>query len=266
MYSSRADRTIPIIASAILMAILCVCPSTKHIIPIRIFSVGANIGDTFLHELGHSLTAYLYGIPNLPAMLTIFSADEAAGYVFMFEREWVLQILVFAGLGTFCYWLYAQMSYYYFPTLVLTVLVLLTAFTKAYISMIDFMGHGSSILFGGFFLYRGLRKVKKRKLFDRWLCAFFGVFLIFNTVRFCNQMMFDNEFRAAIAKQMLSQPVHNDFIKIATQTGIGVQFVAFATLLMAIAVFLAASSLATYRYLQEKNKTPQAKAIQPIRN
>lgn len=138
--------TLLIIFSSAFVAILAVLEATQHFMPISIISAGLNVGNTLFHELGHSLFGWLFGVPNLPAILTIFGADQAGGVTFMLERNLILQVLAIAGLAYICYRLKDDYSPLFIYALIFTIFILIIAVSGYYEMFVGYMGHGASIL------------------------------------------------------------------------------------------------------------------------
>ena len=131
--------TLLIIFSSAFVAILAVLQTTQHIMPISIISAGLNVGNTLFHELGHSLFGWLFGVPNLPAILTIFGADQAGGVTFMLERNYILQAIALAGLGYVCYRLKDDYSPLFIYVLIFTIFILVFAVSGYYEVLVGYM-------------------------------------------------------------------------------------------------------------------------------
>jgi len=210
------DRTtIIIIISALGLAVVCILPSTRNIFPLWIIASGASVADTMFHEMGHSITGWLLGMPNVPSILTIFGREQAAGLTWHFGHFWVVQGVVILGLLYLCYDLYGAASKWFFPVVILTVLVLALGTSGYYQVAISYMGHGGSILMGGFFLYRSWLGLAARNLYERWLNAFFGFFLVLNNMFFAYRLVYDEDYNDEYVNHVIGNITHNDFVKLA---------------------------------------------------
>ena len=239
------DRsTLIIILSSSLVAILSVLQATRDVIPISIISAGLHVGDTLFHEIGHSIFAWLFGIPSIPAIFTFFFADTAGGITLMWERQIPLQALSLSGLAYLCYWLRKYYSPFFIYASIFSIFILILAFTEYYHLVINYMGHGCSILMGGFFLYRAWMNIQVRHAFERWLNGLFGVFLIFDNFLFSFELVFDTVKRWDYS-QNISVIGHHDFVKIAAQLNlIDVQTIAWFTMFLSASTFLVATLFA----------------------
>ena len=177
MLSLLDRQTVLIVFSALIMAVLCILPGVNNTFPIWIIASGASIADTMFHELGHSITGWLLGVPNIPAILTIFGRDQAAGFTLSFGHSWLLQGVAIVGLLCLCYHLFRAESGCLYPALTLTLLVPVIAISGYYEVAVSYMGHGGALLMGTFFLYRAWLYMDARNLYERWLNAFFGLLM-----------------------------------------------------------------------------------------
>ncbi len=239
------DRsTLIVIFSSALVAILSVLPATRDVIPISIISAGLNVGDTLFHEIGHSIFAWLFGVPSIPAIFTLFHTDTAGGVTLMWDRLISLQMLSLSGLGYLCYWLRSNYSPFFVYALIFSVSIFILSISGYYQLVINYMGHGCSILMGGFFLFRAWMNIQVRHAFERWLNGLFGVFLIFDNFLFSFELVFDSVKRWDYSRNM-SVIGHHDFVKIATQLNlIDVQIIAWFTMFLSVSTVLVATILA----------------------
>lgn len=243
------DRsTLVIIFSSAIVAIFSILPATRDVMPISIISAGLNVGDTLFHEIGHSIFAWLFGVPSIPAIFTLFHSDTAGGVTLMWDRQILLQLLSLSGLAYLCYWLRKNYSPFFVYALIFTLAIFILSMTEYYLLVISYMGHGCSILMGGFFLFRAWMNIQVGHDFERWLNGLFGVFLIFDNFVFGFELVFDSVERWDYSQNM-SVIGHHDFVKIATQLDlIDVQPVAWFTMFLSAGTALVATlSAAMYK-------------------
>ena len=110
----------------------------------------------------------------------------------MWDRIIPLQALSLAGLGYLCYWLRKNYSPFFVLALIFSISIFILSLTEYYQLVINYMGHGCSILMGGFFLFRAWMNIQVRHAFERWLNGLFGVFLIFDNFLFSFELVFDS--------------------------------------------------------------------------
>jgi hypothetical protein len=212
------DRaTLLMIISAFIVALLCVLPESRGIFPFWVIAAGANVADTLFHELGHTITAWLFGHPAIPMIFTLFGANQASGYSLYFQRSWFLQAGAFAALGIGCYWVKGNMPFLFIPAIVLTLIIIAVAFSGYDMLAISYMGHGGTIAMGGFFLFRAWIYLDSRNQFERWLNAFLGFFQIIYNMHFSYQLAFDWAAREVYSDHVDFGISHNDFWQMAME-------------------------------------------------
>jgi hypothetical protein len=222
--------------SASLLSLLCVLETTRDLAFIFVISNALNLADTLFHELGHSLFAWLFGMPSIPSILTLFGADKAGGITLAFERIVLLQLVSLAGLGYLCFRLWRSWSPFLVPVSMASLLILVLSVTDYYMLLVSYMGHAASIFMGGFFVFRSMVNLHARHAFERWLNALFGSFLLLDNFRFSFGLVFD-----AFERQAYSGWVngvgHNDFVKIAREfRWLEITHVAAVTMLLCLVV------------------------------
>lgn len=236
MFFVRFSLTVPLLMLMLLLAALCVFPPVNSYFPFSFIFIFANIVNKTFHELGHSIFAFLYGIPNLPDISTIFGTDPAQDVIFMLERRWLLQLIIFGGLGWICYYLFSLVNRFYVTALSFTLFIVVTSFTKYHMAVIDFMGHITAMMIGGYLLYWAI--CRGEKIYNRMTAAFFGFYILLWNIRFSYMVAYDQKFRDDYAASRMSQVWHHDFIKIHDITGLGVDNVAVATSVAGMAILL----------------------------
>ena len=210
------DRTtILIIGSALVLAVLCIHPATNSTFPLWVIATGANFADTMFHEMGHSITGWLFGVPNIPSVFTLFGREQAGGLTMTFGHFWLLQGIVIAALLYAIYDKWAAASRWCYPLAALTLFIIIFAASGYYEMAISYMGHCGAMLMGAFFLYRSLLGLAARNLYERWLNAFLGLFILLHNMHFAYMLIYDVDFNDVYSEAMIGGFTHHDFIKIA---------------------------------------------------
>jgi hypothetical protein len=214
------------IASAFAVALLCILPDTRSLLPFSIMAAGLHIANTLFHELGHTIFAWCFGKPALPMIFTLFGADQAGGMSMIFDRSWFMQIVAFAALAYGCYKTKMHFPRLFLPAIAFTLFILGVALAGRYEIVIAFMGPGGAALVGGFFLFRAWIYLDARNPFERWLNALFGSFLTLWNFYFSYQLVFDPVIAEEYGSHLAFGMSHNDFKTIAmmvpgwTMTGV----------------------------------------------
>lgn len=207
------DRTTLLTAiSAFLLAVLCIHPHTRGIFPLWVIAAGGHIADTLFHEMGHTIFNWLFGQPAIPMIFTLFGADQAGGMSMTFGRSWFIQIAVLAGLGYSCWQAKKSASALFIPALIFTGFIILVILLGYQQLIVLYMGHGGSILMGGYFLFRAWIYLDARNAYERWLNAFFGFFLILSNFGFAYGLAFDPYANSDYSDHVAFGVSHNDFM------------------------------------------------------
>ncbi len=241
--------TVMVLVSALLAVLPVIAHASLEVGILSVLARGMHVGDMLFHEMGHAIFSWLFGIPAVPMILTLFGADQAGGYTLMLsDRHWVMQGVALLVLLYGCIRLKQEESSFFLPMLILTGLIVALCLTPYYNLLIFFMGHGSSILMGGFFLYRGILDLDARHAFERWLNAFFGFYLILANGYFAFGLAFDAAKRAAYSQASLFGAGHHDFVEMV-QAGLGwsVTGIALFTLAYACLTLIGAFVLSAWR-------------------
>jgi hypothetical protein len=139
-----------------------------------------------VHELGHTLTGWVFGYPSIPA----FDFRYGGGVTSHDQRQIVIVALVLAGIA----W---GLHHYrnHRPALVVVSTALfaygIAAFTPLHSLLMTFMGHGTELIFAGIFFYRALSGSAVRIPVERPLYAFLGFFITISCIRFAGGLIFD---------------------------------------------------------------------------
>lgn len=241
--------TIIMLITALTLVIACVLPETREYRVFGIIAMGMHVGDTLFHEMGHSIFHWLFGTPAVPMIFTIMGADQAGGLSMTFgEPNILVRLLSIAAAAYGCKWLKDRESGWFMPATIFTTLVVILGFTRYTDFIALYMGHGSSIAMGGFFLYRAVIYLDARGDFERWLNAFFGLYLIGFNFNFAYGLAFDPSIRAKYSDHAAFGAVHNDFYAMSEEIyGVTVPGVALFTMAYCAFTLLAALALSYYR-------------------
>jgi hypothetical protein len=139
---------------------------------------------TLVHELGHTLVAWAFGIPAIPA----FDFVYGGGVTLQQGRSTGLTILIYVAFAALAYWLRENRGY----LVALAVWVsgyTLVAFTPLHEAIEIAMGHGSELVFAGIFLYRALTGAACRVPLERPLNAFCGLFILLSDAVFAVSLL-----------------------------------------------------------------------------
>ena len=145
-----------------------------------------------VHELGHVVTAWLFGYPSLPGFDLVFGGGITLhGH----QRFWLL-LIVYCGWGWLLYRSRERPR-----ALGVTLLALLAyslcAFTSWRYALILFMGHGSELVFAGLFLYRAISGRAIRTPLDRPAYAWVGIYIVLADIRFALRLIAEPGYRRA---------------------------------------------------------------------
>lgn len=154
---------------------------------LTILTNGFSLIDTMFHEVGHTIFSWLFGYPTLPS----FDLQHGGGMSYYFGRVWLFQLLGFMGAGYLCYLAYNRSNVLFYPALVVTGLYILSGLTEFHHSIIDFMGHGFSIITGSYFILRALFNATEKRFLEKEISAFLGYFIIFSNMKMCWKLIFD---------------------------------------------------------------------------
>lgn len=184
----------------------------------------------FFHEIGHTLFAWMFGIPAFP----IFDFEHGGGFsIQIAERSWGGQIVIWAFEAYGLYYFKDRLHPMAFNSLAvfftIFALVGMTDYTE---DVILFMGHGTVAILGGFMLARGIYGVFLTRPSERWLNVFVGGFFISDQIRMCNALLHDIAFQMQYESQKGGHGF-GDLTRIAanhypwTQDGVAIAMMAF---------------------------------------
>lgn len=146
--------------------------------------------STLVHEFGHSLTAWSFGYPSLPA----FDFVYGGGVAVHFERKAPLLWLVY-GLFIWALFHYRQRLSTLVVLLAAMGIYSLVAFTPAHRVFGLFMGHGMELVFASLFLFRALSGHATFHGLERAAYGFMGFVLQFRALQFVYDFFTDPAFR-----------------------------------------------------------------------
>lgn len=243
-----------IILTAPLLAYICIFTELGHAFPFWVIRSAAHVADTLFHECGHAIFAWLFGMPSIPSIFTLFGTEQASGLAWMWPRMWIVQIAVYGGLGYACWLFYSAMSNWFWPILSLTIIVIIMSFTNKYLLLVDYMGHGTAILMGGFFLYRGWLNLDSRNLYERWLNSFLGFTLTLGNIEFSSKLIHDADFNERYSGSLIGGTTHHDFVKVAGQLQLqGAESVAWFTIIFTSSVIAISCGYSAYKYFTKES-------------
>ena len=223
---------------ALSLAFIFALPSVAALGPFGLISVGMGYMTVFFHEIGHTLFAWLYGIPTFP----IFDFKYGGGFaVSLTDRSWGGQIFVWAVMVYGLYQLRDRMpSMFFYPLVTFCAVTGLIGLTDFYEDVVLFMGHGTVAVLGGFMLARGFYGVFLTRPSERWFNVFVGAFFILDQIKMCNALLHDVAFQMQYESQKGGHGF-GDLTRIAnnhypwTQDGLAI-FLMMFTILMGVAI------------------------------
>lgn len=163
---------------------------------------------TLVHEMGHAVTAWLFGYPAVPA----FDFRYGGGVTLQGDRAGGIVLLIYTGLLVLAY-----LCRHHRLTLtclgVFTLLYTLVAFSPLHEMLFVAMGHGFELIFAVIFLYRALSGWGCRYPIERPLYSMVGFFIVFFNLRFAWQLQFNPVFREMYL--MGKGGMDHDFVRLA---------------------------------------------------
>ena len=168
-----------------------------------------SVFSTLVHEVGHSLFAWLFGVASIPA----FDFQRGGGMSYMSEGKshFILGMVVVLYLYLLFRWrAYKRVLWAIGGVALFQILLYLSGWDDA---LITFMGHGFELLFVVIMGYRGLTGYACKYSLERPLYLFMSLFLYFYNIRFCYRLLFDEYY----LRFYLSTPkgVPNDLVSLA---------------------------------------------------
>jgi hypothetical protein len=139
-----------------------------------------------VHELGHTVVAWLFGYPAIPA----FDFVYGGGVSFHQGRQYLLLAVVWAALGGGIYLVRSRPGLRNLLIGVTAVHVVF-AVTPLHEALQILMGHGSELVFAGIFLYRAATGAACKLPVERPLYAMVGWFTEISVLLFCHRLLTD---------------------------------------------------------------------------
>lgn len=164
---------------------------------------------TLVHELGHTLTNWIFGYPAIPA----FDFLHGGGVTFQTQRLSFLIGVVYCGFG---YLFYVYWHNYLTARVLLGVAIAYTVctFTGIHNFLVVSMGHGFELIFAGIFIARAISGYGCRYSIERPLYAMLGVYMTIYDIQFSWQLIFDETTRA-VYEQGKGGVIDHDLVRIA---------------------------------------------------
>lgn len=164
---------------------------------------------TLVHEFGHALFSWLQGYFAIPA----FDFTHGGGVTMTEEKASTgIRIGVFVCFAILA-WKFHKYKLILIPTIIIAALLLLSIITGKTELVLVYMGHGTVVIMGGVFLFRGLSNVSVHHFAERVLYFFLGFFSILEEYMFTRRVMANPGYRELYLEG--KGGVLNDFDRIA---------------------------------------------------
>jgi hypothetical protein len=156
----------------------------------RLLYTLSSMMKTLVHELGHTLAGWAFGVPSIPA----FDFTYGGGVTMHQQPSKLLIVCIYAG---FAYLLFL----YRRKPLSLAILAVIIAghalcmMTPLKEPLTIAMGHGFELIFAGIFLYRAMSGFACVHNVERPLYAFLGFLITFDNIRFAWRLVHSPEHR-----------------------------------------------------------------------
>jgi hypothetical protein len=156
----------------------------------RLLYTLSNMMKTLVHELGHTIAGWGFGIPSVPA----FDFTYGGGVTIHQDPSLFVLTLIYAA---FAYLLFLYRRNVRALALVVAigaghVASMVTGFDEP---ITIAMGHGFELLFAGIFLYRALSGFACVHAVERALYGFLGFLITFDNMRFAYRLIYSHEHR-----------------------------------------------------------------------
>ena len=145
---------------------------------------------TLVHELGHTIAGWVFGVPSIPA----FDFTYGGGVTMHQEPSKFLIVVIYLGMASLLV-LYRRK-----PVSLMIIGAMIAG--HALCMMTNFkepitiaMGHGFELIFAGIFLYRAMSGFACVHNAERPLYAFLGFLITFDNIRFAHRLVHSPEHR-----------------------------------------------------------------------
>jgi hypothetical protein len=234
------------------IAVLCLYPEIAELLDwerkswlrfIGIPYTGLYYMKVFFHELGHTVTFWLFGQPAVPAFNF---ADGGGVAVPLMGRSMVLQGAVYVLFIAGAWWLFMHEAYGLIAALAaFAALHAFMAFGGRHELAVNYMGAGGAIIMGCYCMFRAAANwtySTHSPLLERYMNMIFGVFAVAQNITMCLGLIL-NDFARQVYQQGIGGHLANDFTVIADRLDTRVQNVAwfslgFITLSLAVTGYL----------------------------
>lgn len=167
---------------------------------------------TLVHEIGHSLFAWIFGYPSIPT----FDFNYGGGFSSQFERHPVVVGLIYLLFASALYKTRKKLRAF-ISVVVFVVLYSIIAFSRAEQVIVLFMGHGMELFFATLCFFRVFAGRALITEGERPIYAFIGFFILFHDISFSWGLLHDAELREIYEEGKGGGVVLNDFYRIATE-------------------------------------------------
>ncbi len=166
---------------------------------------------TLVHELGHTVAAWLFGYPSIPT----FDFEYGGGETVTYSERHLFVVLVFYALMIGWGYAWRRQRAGWMTVSVVLAIYSLCAWTSAAQVLILLMGHGGELAFATFAIHRALNGGNFVHDIERPLYAFCGFFVSFFDIRFAFRLCTDPDVRTEY-EQGKGNGLLNDFFRVAT--------------------------------------------------
>ncbi|PRQ04184.1 hypothetical protein ENSA5_10220 [Enhygromyxa salina] len=194
-----------------------------------------------VHEMGHALTAWLFGYPAIPT----FDFTYGGGITLQGGRVWAL-LLVPLGLLAWMGWQHRANPRARWAWGAAGALFMVVAVSPAHRHLIVLMGHGNELIIATVFIYRALSGAAIKLPAERPLYAACGLFIVFESLRFGFGLMTSEALRE-IYEQAKGGGHVMDFSRLAGEFAVRVKTLAALFFMSALALPGLAFLLFRYR-------------------
>jgi hypothetical protein len=164
-----------------------------------------------VHEVGHAVTHWAFGRPAIPTVNLLFGG----GITLTFGQVWLLNGLIYLGLGYFIYRLRRTLRLQGLAV-VFTAIYTYCLLTPTNQMLSVAMGHGMELGAIAVCLYLSASGKLCRIPGDRAIYAMLGFFILFSSLEFCWKLLQDPDYREWY-EGGIGGMIDNDLVILATQ-------------------------------------------------